>query len=647
LRLSGEGSGEVRRDGSAWDLDVTGTNASSTLTISTDDGGDRRVVLDDVRVMDLLGHFLASNATLSGTLAARGAVGTVALSGLEGGMVAAPSIATVALGSARNATFLIGADLGADGERGGSGADADSFGTGSIGIFGVLGSVLHSAVRVGQDPVAGIFDDCDDVIHGGLESHISTIRIGGELSADSRIVAGRLPEEAFVDGALIATAGDPRFATVVGGAHVEFGLADDTGDSNTDRLTSNPTITGVVTVAEGLSSLRAAIDGGNAGDILGDLGPDGSFVLARTRLEEILGGPLLDGAHVLTVESVDVHGGSCVHTLSFVLDTQAPALGFDLAALSDTPPLGDQRTLHPVVNLRGSTDALRVVRLFDVANAPIASAVSDASGAFQFGDIALALGDNAFSAAVADAAGNLAGAARTIVRVAAPVLDPIGNRSVNEGENLAFQTRAIDPDAGPEPLTFSVTGPLPPGANLDAQGLFTWTPGESEGPGRFSVEIVVSDGEFTDAETIEIVVQEVNLAPVLEVLDRYSAFEGSELRFTLSAFDADVPTQALTFSAQDLPVGASLDAGSGLFSWTPAEADGPGTWSVSFTVSDGVASDTRTAQIEVLEVNLAPVLAPVGPRTVTEGEELSIQLAASDPDHPAQSLLFSMTTDIP
>ena len=44
---------------------------------------------------------------------------------------------------------------------------------------------------------------------------------------------------------------------------------------------------------------------------------------------------------------------------------------------------------------------------------------------------------------------------------------------------------------------------------------FTWTPTESQGPGSYTFDVVVSDGTLTDSETITVDVNEVNRPPVV------------------------------------------------------------------------------------------------------------------------------------
>lgn len=85
----------------------------------------------------------------------------------------------------------------------------------------------------------------------------------------------------------------------------------------------------------------------------------------------------------------------------------------------------------------------------------------------------------------------------------APVLDPIGDRTVVLGTTLAFTLTASDADM--DPLLFSVTG-LPGGAAFDeASGRFIWTPAAGDLGSRL-MTLSVSDGQLSDSETVAITV---------------------------------------------------------------------------------------------------------------------------------------------
>ena len=130
-----------------------------------------------------------------------------------------------------------------------------------------------------------------------------------------------------------------------------------------------------------------------------------------------------------------------------------------------------------------------------------------------------------------------------------------------------------------------------------------------------------------------------------------SVDEGSQLSFTATATDADLPANTLSFSlGAGAPAGATIGASTGVFSWTPAEAQGPGDYSVTVRVTDSGApamSDSRTFLIHVAEVNTAPALAAIADQSAIPGEQLSVTAAATDADVPANSLTFSLDAGAP
>ncbi len=238
---------------------------------------------------------------------------------------------------------------------------------------------------------------------------------------------------------------------------------------------------------------------------------------------------------------------------------------------------------------------------------------------------------------------------------AAPVLDAIGNQTVNEGTALAFTATASDPDQPANSLTFSLDPGAPSGASINpSTGAFTWTPTEGQGPGSFTMTVRVTDNgspALSDSETITVTVNEVNAPPVLAVIGDRTVNEGAALTFTATASDPDQPANTLTFSLDaGAPSGASIDPSTGAFSWTPTEAQGPGTYTITVRVTDNgtpALSDFETITVTVKEVNAPPVLDSIGNQTVDEGTALTFTATASDPDLPANSLTFSLDAGAP
>jgi len=186
----------------------------------------------------------------------------------------------------------------------------------------------------------------------------------------------------------------------------------------------------------------------------------------------------------------------------------------------------------------------------------------------------------------------------------APVIEPIGNKTVNEGSLLTFTVRATDDPA--QTLRFSLGAGAPQGAYIDpVSGVFSWTPTELQGPGVYSITIIVTDNgtpQMSDSETIQIVVNEVNSAPVLLPIANQSLFVGQQLSLVAIGTDVDVPVQNLRYSLEaGAPAGMTIDPVSGQLSWTATDS-AVGTNTVSVKVTDDgnpPMSDTKSFQVMV------------------------------------------------
>ncbi len=85
----------------------------------------------------------------------------------------------------------------------------------------------------------------------------------------------------------------------------------------------------------------------------------------------------------------------------------------------------------------------------------------------------------------------------------------------------------------------------------------------------------------------------------------------------------------------------SVSGTTGVFVWTPSLAQ-IGVWpNVSFIAWDAVAAVTNHTTVTVLQTNRAPVLAPIGNKTVGEGQSLSFLVTAADPDSDMLTLVCS------
>lgn len=204
---------------------------------------------------------------------------------------------------------------------------------------------------------------------------------------------------------------------------VTANLANDTaanGTTNSDRITADATITGSVSNVSSLATLTAGFDTAPTSsyvNITADLAGNGSFTLSRTRLEQIYGGVLTEGSHTLHLRAQDTLGNLSTVDLNFTLDTTAPTpLTLMLDPAFDTAPVGDGRTLAETVTITGQTEAGAIATLQTIGNSTTANAI----GQFQFSNIALDLGSNAFIVQSTDVAGNVSSAVTTQIIRSSP-----------------------------------------------------------------------------------------------------------------------------------------------------------------------------------------------------------------------------------
>ena len=145
----------------------------------------------------------------------------------------------------------------------------------------------------------------------------------------------------------------------------------------------------------------------------------------------------------------------------------------------------------------------------------------------------------------------------------------------------------------------NITAPTNGSVVVNSNGTFTYTP-TANFNGSDSFTYTIDDGNGgTDTATVSITVTAVNEAPVLGAIGNQSADEGTNITFTATATDADTPANALAFSLDAgttgaVPTGATIAPSTGVFSWTPTEAQGPGTFTFDVVVTDDTASTRST-----------------------------------------------------
>lgn len=236
----------------------------------------------------------------------------------------------------------------------------------------------------------------------------------------------------------------------------------------------------------------------------------------------------------------------------------------------------------------------------------------------------------------------------------APAFAPISPQTVDQGQPLAFNLHATDPDLPGNTLTFSLDPGAQEGATIDPQsGLFSWTPPFSQPPGDYTFTSRVTDNGVPPLSGTTSFTATVKVGPKPPVITPLLPATVNELTLwqtTVQAIDPDTPASGLSFSLDVSPAGAQIDHSSGLLSWTPTEAQGPtnAVFVVRVTkTSPPNLSATATFSVNVLEVNRGPTLSPIPDQTIGFGETLVLTNIVVDPDLPANTLSFALEPGAP
>ncbi len=192
-----------------------------------------------------------------------------------------------------------------------------------------------------------------------------------------------------------------------------------------------------------------------------------------------------------------------------------------------------------------------------------------------------------------------------------PILSPIGDQTVKEGQTLAITLTASDPDG--DPLTCKA-GHLPPWAAFDPstctlQGVPPPDAATLASPKTpyEGVTFTVCDPEpLCVTEKLTITVVDVqNRAPVFDPIPDPVVDEGQPLKVAVHFHDPD--GEAMDFRTGKLPEGSRLTRqgnDAALFEWTP-RFDQSGIYRVDLTVTAGALARVHTMLVGVREKSLA------------------------------------------
>lgn len=170
----------------------------------------------------------------------------------------------------------------------------------------------------------------------------------------------------------------------------------------------------------------------------------------------------------------------------------------------------------------------------------------------------------------------------------------------------------------------SASGSISPGGSMLACVTFMPTSG---GP---SSAVMTFNSDASNGAFMVNVSGAGNTAPVLDPIGDRSGDAFVNIFIDANASDAE--GDVLSFGLTGQPVGSTFDSNSGEFNWTPGAADA-GSYPMTFSVTDGLLSDSESITLSVSAGNAPPVADPGGPYQGATGQPISFDgSGSSDPD---------------
>ena len=174
-----------------------------------------------------------------------------------------------------------------------------------------------------------------------------------------------------------------------------------------------------------------------------------------------------------------------------------------------------------------------------------------------------------------------------------------GDLTVDEGSNLIYNLPLNTTDLNGTLQCSVALNPSPNGqySVVASQNncTFYFMPTYDDA-GVYMATFNVSDADSNDSKTVNIVVNNVNRAPVFTSSPITQTFVNEAYTYDVNANDPD--GDVLIYWLDTAPEGMVINSTSGLISWLPTQT---GTFSVVVKVSDGIATVNQTFTLSVVE----------------------------------------------
>jgi len=200
-----------------------------------------------------------------------------------------------------------------------------------------------------------------------------------------------------------------------------------------------------------------------------------------------------------------------------------------------------------------------------------------------------------------------------------PVFTSSSSFAIGEGETLNTFVRATDPDGPVSAIRYSLVSTDNPNLILnEASGAFSFVSNEADGGEQVTVTVMATDSGLPPQQAMQAItidIAEANNPPEVDPPAPQTVEAGETLVVELNAEDVDQPAQAVTFSLLDGPGGMTVDADTGVLSWTPSAEDAGQTFVAAIEVTDdGQPPAASTIEVTIsVEGEPVPLLVVSGP----------------------------------
>jgi VCBS repeat-containing protein len=185
----------------------------------------------------------------------------------------------------------------------------------------------------------------------------------------------------------------------------------------------------------------------------------------------------------------------------------------------------------------------------------------------------------------------------------APSLPVIPARTVNELALMTVTNTATNANIHSTVSGYRLVNP-PTGASINASGIITWTPSQTQSPSTNTFTTVVTNSNpydlihprLTATNSFTVTVREVNVAPSLPVIPNQTISALGSLTVTNTATNANLHSTITGYRLANSPGDASI-SGNGIITWTPSQSQIPSTNTFTTVVTNSNPYDLVNPQL--------------------------------------------------